>query len=142
MREGRFPYKILSKYPHMKPADVTVWERFINFNEGYFTSVDYDMHIGEGADFLPTGEDTPDGRENRLYQRKIDVVGYTPDKTWIVEVKPIADMSALGQILTYRSLTRNKAEFGEEPRFAVVCEEVSNEMKAVFQEYQIAVILA
>ncbi len=44
--EGRFPFKILAKYPHMKPEDIAVWERFINKNPGYFDTVDYDVHLG------------------------------------------------------------------------------------------------
>ena len=136
---GRFPFKILSKYPHMKPADVDIWERFVGSNRGFFDTVDYDFHIGEGADFLPTGEDTPDGRENRLYQRKIDVVGYIGEGVWLVEVKPVADMFALGQILTYNGLILKTKLLDRDPKLMVICSKILNEMKGIYAAFDIGV---
>lgn len=102
--QGRFEYKKLSKYPHMKPEDVAVWDRFIEKNPGYFDTVDYDYAVGGGVD---VGEDQPEAQRRgfqTLTQKKIDVVGYRGDSVTIVEVKPIADMRALGQALSYSHL--------------------------------------
>ena len=141
MTTGRFPYKLLSKYPHMKPADVAIWERFINTNADFFDTVDYDVHVGEGAEFLPTGEDTPDGRENRLYQKKIDVVGYLGDAVWLVEVKPEADIFALGQILTYSDLAFKSMSFVLPPQLLVISAKIVNDMKEVYAKFDIKVII-
>jgi hypothetical protein len=101
---GRFPFQRLAKYPHMKPEDVAAWERFIDTNPGYFESVDYDVAVGEGA---PTNPEHPENIQHDhtiLTQKKIDVVGYRGATVTVVEVKPIADMRALGQALVYSHL--------------------------------------
>lgn len=141
MDKGRFEYKLLSKYPHMKPADVGVWEKFVKTRKDFFYSVDYDFHVGEGAEFLPTGKKTPEERENRLYQRKIDVVGYKKDETWIIEVKPVADMATLGQILTYRALVAKSKEIKGKIRIVVLCNKIMNEMKDIYSKYNITVVV-
>ena len=126
----------------MKPNDVAVWERFVDKRPDFFESVDYDYHIGEGADFLPTNEDTPDGRENRLYQRKVDVVGYRKNEVWIIEVKPEAGMTALGQVLTYAHLAEADPKLNTNQTLAVVCEKVTPEMENLFDKHNIIIMLA
>ena len=125
----------------MKPADVAIWERFIESRTTFFDSVDYDFHVGEGAAFLPTGEDTPDGRENRLYQRKIDVVGYIGDAVWLVEVKPEADIYALGQIITYDDLVFKSKMFALPPKLLVISNKIMHEMKGTYAKFDIEVIV-
>ncbi len=136
---GRFTFKKLAKYPHMKPADVEIWERFIDANSGFFDRVDYDLCVGEGADFLPTDESTPDGRQNRLYKRKIDVVGYKGNAVWLVEVKPLADMEALGQIITYGDLYAKEKDVPQAVTLMVLAEKIMTEMKNVYQGKDIEV---
>ena len=102
--QGRFKFKKLAKYPHMKPEDVAVWERFIEKKGSFFDSVDYDMAVGNGR---PQRSDLPENirRDGKiLTQRKIDVVGYNDLGISIVEIKPIADARALGQIEMYFDL--------------------------------------
>lgn len=141
MTHGRFLYKKLAKYPHMKPADVATWERFIRANRDVFERVDYDFPVGEGADFLPTGDDTPDGRQNRLYQRKIDVVGYVGNAVTLIEVKPNADMAALGQIVTYGELYAKMKDALPEPTLMVVSDKIVNEMKDIYKTKGITVVI-
>ena len=142
MMRGRFSYKKLAKYPHMKPADVRIWERFLRDHHDFFERVDYDVHVGKGAEFLSSDESTPDGRENRLYQKKIDVVGYRNDSTTLIEVKPIADVKALGQILTYKELYMGTRRGEPNPHMLVLCEKIMAEMKQVYRGKGISVIVA
>lgn len=138
---GRFKYKKLAKYPHMKPYDVAIWERFIDGNLDFFDSVDYDVCIGKGADFLPDDYSTADGRENRLYQKKIDVVGYKGEEVWIIELKPSAGMHSLGQILTYKHLSKDILALNRQQTLAVICEKTAGEMIPLFIEHKIIIIV-
>ena len=135
-----FPYEKLTKYPHMKPEDVAVWEVFIEKYPNAFNSVSYDVCCGEGADFLPTEEDTPAGRENRLYKKKIDVVGYNGDTATIIEVKPYADFRGLGQIIGYHELYCRDNQNGAQPRKMLVCNEATVEMRSLYESNGIEVI--
>lgn len=141
MIPGRFEYKLLSKYPHMKPADIEIWEKFILNHPSIFKRVDYDFHVGEGATFLPTNTDTPDGRENRLYQRKIDVVAYDEDGVTLIEIKPLADTSTLGQILVYKDLYFKSKEALKNPKLLVICGKIMADMKDIFSKQRIKVMV-
>ncbi len=126
----------------MKPADIEIWERFFDGHRDAFDRVDYDFHVGEGADFLPTNDDTPDGRENRLYQRKIDVVGYKGNAVTLIEVKPVADVMALGQILAYGDLYRKTKDAIQDPTLMVVAGKIMAEMKDIYRRRNIVVVVA
>ncbi len=141
MTKGRFKFEKLVKYPHMKPADISVWQRFIEKHPDFFERVDYDFCVGEGAEFLPTDEATPDGRENRLYRRKIDVVGYKENAIYIIEVKPDADMKALGQVLTLATLYTEQEKPTEKIILAVIAEKLGSDMLETFKLYKIEVII-
>lgn len=117
---GRFPFTRLAKYPHMKPEDVAVWERFIDAHPGYFDTVDYDVAVGTGVS--PAGKHDPaiEAGYQTLTQKKVDAIGYKSDRITIVEVKPIADMRALGQAITYSHLyAEDHPEAGDLTRLVV-----------------------
>lgn len=96
---GRFPSQPLAKYPHLAGSDIPVWDAFIRHFAPIFDSVDYDYHVGQG---LPPLEDaTPKLKKMwlDLTQKRIDVVGYRPGESWVIEVKFRPNLSAVGQAL-------------------------------------------
>lgn len=139
---GRFPFKKIAKYPHMKPEDIAVWERFLSTMPSFFDTVDYDMPVGTGAPQNPEHPENIQADGKILTQKKIDVVGYAGDRTYIVEVGPIADMRKLGQILTYQRLF--KADRPEVPNVIpmVLCGSIERELEDSFAEHGIVVEFA
>lgn len=142
MKEGRFPFSELAKYPHMKPEDVQVWTRFLAKYPAYFDTVDYDVPVGQGA---PQDENQPpniqyDGKI--LTQKKIDVVGYKRDIITVVEIGPVADMRKLGQILVYRKLFTADFPDLQPPLSAVLCASVERELEAIFNEHGVMLLVA
>lgn len=139
---GRFEYKTLAKYPHMKPEDVAVWERFITKNPAFFERVDYDVVVGAGA---PQNADHSENIQKMgtiLTQKKIDVVGYNGELASIVEVGPIADMRKLGQILTYATLFAATYPDVRIAQKIVLCGQVERELEPMFAEHDIVIELA
>jgi len=139
---GRFEFKTLAKYPHMKPEDVAVWERFITKNPGYFDSVDYDFPVGEGA---PTSPDHPPEIQydhKILTQKKIDAVGYRGNTVTIIEVKPIADMKALGQALTYSHLYAIDHAEATDIQRMVVAGSIERELEGIYTQHDVQIELA
>lgn len=104
MSRGRFPFKPLARYPHLKKYDIEVWERFIAELPGYLDSVDYDVCLGKGRQFSPNVPENIARNGRVLTQRKIDVIGYCKDDIFLIEVKRKVDARGLGQILNYRTL--------------------------------------
>lgn len=103
----------------MKPYDFEIWERFIKKYPDFFSSVDYDVCVGDIRG--DTSELDEEWKKNADYlgKYKIDVVGYREENTYIIELKPKAAAKALGQIIMYDYLyTRDYKPAG--PTIAVI----------------------
>lgn len=98
------PYEKRYKYPGMAPLDVAIWERFIEANPDAFIECAYNLAVGGGTPLDTVVNPETGGDINRLYQRKIDVVGATKEGYVIVEVKPRASTAAIGQVKGYKRL--------------------------------------
>jgi len=129
---GRFPFTKLAKYPHMKPEDIEVWERFIANNPAFFDTVDYDVAVGDGAPQNPEHPPEIQADGKILTQKKIDVVGYSNNVAYVVEVGPIADMRKLGQIQTYYLLYLKSHPEASIVIPMVICGSVERELDILF----------
>lgn len=88
----------------MKPRDVAIWERFIAAFPDAYKDVRYDVMVGDPPPFNPLMDNGEDWNQDALYRLKIDVVGYTGDRLDIIEIKPMAGPSTVGQIEAYHTL--------------------------------------
>lgn len=97
----RIPYGKLMVYPHLKPADVAIWERFMTLRPDAYDECIYDQPVGDGA-LIPKGTQENIARDFKiLTQWKIDVIGYKGDHADVIELKPRAGISTLGQVQQY-----------------------------------------
>ncbi len=96
-----FEYKKGYWYPHMKPRDVAIWERFIDKYPNIYEKVQYDFGIGDIPDFIVNASSIEGQRMAELYKLKIDVLGYRDGIIELIEVKPEAGPSTIGQVLGY-----------------------------------------
>lgn len=100
----KFVYGTRSWYPHLKPADIAIWEEFIKQNPTAYEWAIYDQAVGTIPNFVKEHPDAAMQKEAKLYQWKIDIVAFVNDKVHVIEIKPNAGLSALGQILGYTNL--------------------------------------
>ncbi len=104
---GRLP-NIMPNYPHMMAEDREIWTKFLETAEFEIGKVWYDVHCGRGLP-VPGG---PDSMEYKISQgvtrKRIDVICTVKNEIWIIEIKPHANMGALGQIITYEKLFREE----------------------------------
>jgi len=136
--QGKYPFVIQSYYPHMKPADIHIWEKFIRANAGFFESVDYDVPVGEPPAWMDTENDSHAKGQAILYKKKIDVVAFRPGEIWLIELKPFAGSSALGQILAYEILYKREHKGTEVVRPCVITNACSNGFPDLFHAKGIA----
>jgi hypothetical protein len=84
--------------------DTEVWSRFLAASPQKIDRVWYDVRVGEA---IP-GSFVADPMKRRIadgvLKKRIDVVCKVGGGYWVVEIKPVADMQALGQIQTYTRL--------------------------------------
>lgn len=116
----RFKYEKRYYYPHMMPNDVAIWERFIVAHPDYFDECEYDVPVGSGPDFDTTVNEPTGGDALKLYRRKIDVVGYKDGRLFIVEIKPRAGTSAIGQVRGYALLYKQEYNPPSDPTCMIV----------------------
>lgn len=123
-----YPYGARYKYPHMKPADVAIWERFMREYPEAYDQCQYDLNCGEGSQQF-THEDPSAAKSwGHLKARKIDVVGYGDEYVDIIEVKPHAGPSALGQVLGYVHLYLGYVDPHADARPVIITDSMENDM--------------
>ncbi len=135
--KGRFNFEILSKYPHMKPQDVSIWERFIKCYPEFFNFCDYDVCVGDIRG--DTSDLEPEWQKDAEYlgKYKIDIVAYRENNIYIIEVKPKAAAKALGQIIMYDFLY-TKDFYPEENTIAmIITDEIMPNMQELCDEHKV-----
>ncbi len=137
---GRFPYKQLSNYPHMKPRDAVIWDKFILTHPDFYDSVDYDVPCGTTA---PIDEEAPDwfkADNNWLTSRHLDVVGYKGDIIDLIEIKPSAGFTALGQIISYDFLYGKKYNPQTKTRSVIITDDAERDIELLCEEYNVLLL--
>lgn len=142
MSLGRFPFGPLPKYPHMKPEDVAVWNRFVSGNAGLFERCDYDVCCGPGEQYDEAMQENMRAMGTHNTRRKIDVVAYKGDVHTVIEVKPIANMRGLGQILTYRDEYREDHPEVLDVQAAIVAGRVERGLSALYAKHRVEIHIA
>ncbi len=135
-----FPYEKRYWYPHMKPNDVAIWERFIfNYPDDY-DFCQYDVLVGSDPEF--DTEVTPDTKGDawKLYQKKIDVVGLKGERIDLIELKPKAGASAVGQVLMYKKLYIKDYTPPVAPRCIIITDEVKPDVLEFAKEQGVEII--
>lgn len=136
---GRFKFEILAKYPHMKPNDIVLWEKFVAANANFFDSMDYDVLVGVGTEM--DTEVVPGGDVNALYQKKIDAVGYRKGETWIIEIRPNAGVRGLGDVAVYDNLYIETFKPTDRIVNALLTDRTDPDMERLAAEWKIEIIV-
>jgi RecB family endonuclease NucS len=77
----------------------------------------------------------------KLYQRRIDAVGFKGEEIDIIEVKPNATMSAIGQVVGYVHLYMRDEAWSKPPKAVIVTDYADADMIAVAQAQGVTVVI-
>ena len=137
-----FAFEKRDWYAHMKPGDVLLWERFIPLFPDMYDKVQYDVPVGEGPLFDTLITEETGAHDERLYKRKIDVVGFKGGEIDIIEVKPKAGPAAIGQVLMYRNLYIKDYKPPKYPKCVIITDTITNDVAefAASSEVQMVVV--
>jgi len=96
--------QVRKRYVHMMHEDYATWTAFMQSEQNKLDEVWYDVHVGRPM-AVPAGspsymQDVVDG----VSRKRIDVVARVGHGIFIIEVKPHANMEAIGQVVTYTNL--------------------------------------
>ena len=135
------PVILTGNYPHMARRDAPLWESYIKTHGAIFTGVAYDVALGG---VVPEGVDEED--ETVIGWRystavKLDAVLFTPEEVWIVEVKPNASLSAIGQVLGYMLLAEREP-FTDLPLIpTIITDHLNRDVQYVAEQLNVQIIV-
>lgn len=94
----------MPRMTHLLPVDAQLMSEFLDAFPTRYRVIEYDVHVGDGRDPGTEFNDNMRRMAMTLSQRRIDVVGFTPDHIDIIEVTQVAGLKALGQLTAYPRL--------------------------------------
>lgn len=132
---------VMPHYPHMLAEDVAVWSKFLASVVTPIKEVWYDVHCGQSV-LLPVGADHLIERIARgITRKRIDVVCHVGGGYWVVEIKPMASMLALGQALSYSRLFAKEYVVDGEIWPVVVCDSIDEDLVDEFDEFGVGLFV-
>jgi len=133
----RWPNTPLPKYPHLVGSDIPVWNSWIRAHGNLFSGFDYDVHVGQG---LVPDKDSPYPMQAMwisLTRKRIDVVGYRPGETWLIEVKDRPTVAVIGQCLSYQILYRADYSPAAPPIPCLIAGSIEADIETVLTHFDI-----
>lgn len=124
----------------MKPADINIWESFIEKYPNAYKSCLYDFAVGDPPPFNPLGNDGEDLNQDALYRLKIDVVGRTDGQIDIIEVKPNAGPSAIGQVKGYKALFIRDEQPKEKVNMVIITDKLRPNIEYLCKQEGVSII--
>lgn len=135
-----FEYKLLYKYTHMSVADRAIWERYVAKFPNAYKSVQYDFRVGDPPPFNPLGNDGADLNQDALYRLRIDVVGSTGTSIDIIELKPNAGPSTIGQVKGYKTLYVRDEQPTRQVGMLIITDKIQPNMKFLCEQEGVRII--
>lgn len=135
------PYGPRYHYPHMKPNDVAIWQRFLANNPNAFEAVQYDVAVGSGTELNTVVNPDTGGDVNALYQRKIDVVAIKESQIFVIEIKPRAGPSTIGQVKGYMQLLKRDYKLTVPINGVIVTDSLLPDMEFLTKAEQVAIVV-
>ncbi len=123
--DREYPYEKLPKYPGMRPADVWIWERFIDQAPKMFATVQYDVHIGDPCTDQIAHDAMRASGSFEVSQWCVDVIAIQNKVPWIIEIKPDARAQAIGQVLAYRALLMHEGRVSTNSHMLIITDNAS-----------------
>lgn len=128
-------------YPNMREQETLIWERFLAQYPDAYDEVIYNLKLGDGAD-IPEGTAENIARDfKQLTQHKIDVVGFKGSQVDIIELKPYAGVSAIGQVIGYRDLYTAHIDPTANPNLVVITDVLRADTKTIADKQGIKLIV-
>lgn len=127
-------------YPHMMREDTEVWTKFLQSGFVTIKEVWYDVRVGQSV----LVEAKPGSIEARiaagLTRKRIDAVAAVGGGLWVIEVKPYANMYAVGQIYTYARLFSLEYISPGKVIPVIVCDDYDVDLLEEFDELGVLVL--
>ena len=135
-----FPPEKLRKYPHLMVGDVEIWERYLDKFADQWDAFEYDVRVGQGIVTRPELEKKYKLMATALTEKRIDVVALRGAVTTIIEVKPSAMLSAVGQLLSYQFLYEERYPLKGPVKMLLITDRIGPDLENLCRKFGILLI--
>ena len=132
---------VMPTYPHFLAADTDVWTRYLADPIVPIKEVWYDVHVGGAVQLLPDADEMDRRIAAGVTRKRIDVVAKVGAGFWIIEVKPVAGMVAIGQIIIYTRLFLQEFQVTGEVFPVIIADEVDQDVAPEIDSLGVVVIV-
>lgn len=101
----------------------------------------FDLHLGEGITPKPHWPTYIVDMARSLTQRRVDVVASLPDQTWLLEIKDRSGTTAVGQLLTYKTLYELQFPTRPSPLLGIIARQDGFDLDLTYQQFNIRLFL-
>lgn len=137
---GRSP-KVQRRYEQMMAEDMGPWTEFLKSDSMPLQEVWYNVHVGQAVE-VPTGSpEYMKAHADAVSRKRIDAVGRTETELWIIEVKPYANMQAIGQVLVYEVLFSREFSMNLPSRKVIVAAKCDVDIIEAAARYGVKIVI-
>jgi hypothetical protein len=127
-------------YDNMKAGETEIWNRFLDKYPNEYEEVVYNLKVGKGALIPEHTQENIAEDFKQLTQHKIDVVGFDGPDVDIIEIKPYAGTSAVGQVIGYRDLYIEHIDPFAKPNLVIITDLIRQDTKMICEKQGIKLI--
>jgi len=124
----------------MMAEDTLVWTKFLSSQLNHIKEVWYDVRVGQPVFVGVNGSNVERRVAAGLTRKRIDAVCAVGGGIWVVEVKPYANMYAVGQVVSYVRLFAQEYSAPGEIIPVIVCDDFDVDLLDEFDELGVLVI--
>ena len=132
---------IMPTYPHFLAADIGVWSRYLADPIVPIKEVWYDLHVGNAVTLQSNAGEMEKRIAAGVSRKRIDVVAKVGEGFWVIEVKPVAGLTALGQIIIYTRLFLKEFQVTGEVFPVIIADEIDDDILPEIDSLGVVVIV-
>ncbi len=132
---------VMPTYPHFLAADTEVWTRYLRDPIVPIKEVWYDVHVGLPVDLGAAADEMDRRIAAGVSRKRIDVVAKIGAGFWIIEVKPVAGLTAIGQIMIYYRLFLREFQVAGEVFPVIIADEIDQDITPEIDSLGVVVIV-
>lgn len=130
---------VMPHYPHMMVEDTFVWTKFLQSRVVEIKRVWYDVRVGLSVLRMVGSQSLESRIAAGLTRKRIDVIASVGSDFWVIEVKPRANMYAVGQVLVYTRLFAQEYVSTGQVISVIVCGNSDEDLQDEFEDFGILV---
>jgi hypothetical protein len=130
--------KLYNKYPHLTKREASLWNDFIPFFQNKFLRVAYDVPVSSSNNYFANTMKSVESNWDYLTSLKIDCLVEGISEYKIIEIKPVFDIKAIGQVFVYKTLLPVVYALQKEVSVAILTETTSDDIFSACRDLGIA----